>query len=395
MQKFFQFIDHLRKRIKNIFLRANRPTADFLEWCRKEYPSNITTRHSLSEYYPDKNKDGAGQDIFLKQITEIGDGDTAVVTIDQELEKDLNVAWPKTRIRYNRSIYILSISAPQTKKITLKEVSIKRLFIEPRSNVEIEIINCAIASLQIQGDSEEPNKLSLTVKDTYIGEFNINGYVKILDFCDGCLLKISCAVPRGNNPFRGSVWFKNVFFPTNTREYLRQDDKSYDQSYRNMSYHLRELENTQMAHLFHRLQLRTERERDSFVNKAISVLYGWFSDFGASALRPAVWLIIFVVISCVLIITDIGAVLAYPGIDSAHYTGWKEALTQQNECGLFWRSLYLSTQPIVNPLGIFTYQPVVIAKSPLIASMLLIQGFFSAVFIALIIFAIRRRFKLQ
>ena len=149
MKKRFQFVNHLQKCIKNIFLSANRPTDDFLEWYKKEYPPNTATPHQLSKYYPGGKKDAAGQDNFLKQITEIGDGEIVSAHIDTELEKDLNVVWPK--IKYDRSILQLAVGdTPQNKKITLKGVSIKHLYIDQRSNVGIDIINCAIAHLNIQ-----------------------------------------------------------------------------------------------------------------------------------------------------------------------------------------------------------------------------------------------------
>ena len=218
MKKYFQFIEPLQKHFKNIFRNTNRPTDDFLEWYGKEDPSNAVT-HKLSTYYLG-NKDGTEQDNFLTQITKIGDGEIVSVQIDQELAKDLNVTWP--RIRYDQGINQFHINGTlQKKKIILKGGSLKLLIIDPPCNAEIEITNCAIAHLQIrEHPAAEPNKFSLTVKRTYIGELHFDGPVKKLDFDGGFLLKINCAVPGGKNLFRGSVWFKNVFFPTNAKKYL-------------------------------------------------------------------------------------------------------------------------------------------------------------------------------
>jgi hypothetical protein len=50
---------------------------------------------------------------------------------------------------------------------------------------------------------------------------------------------------------------------------------------------------------------------------------------------------------------------------------------------------------IIHPLGLFGGQPVLVASTQWLSGLLIVEGIFSATLIALTIFALRRRFKLQ
>jgi len=233
-----------------------------------------------------------------------------------------------------------------------------------------------------------------------------------LDMRGGCVLNILVPAPETTNPLTGSIAFTGTFFPENRNDYLLEGP----QPYRNMRHHLHAIENAQMANKFHSLELAVEREDDTLANKIFSNLYKYFSDYGASTLRPIGWWVGILISFSLLVFSVNGAVRG--NSDDAIYTGWKTAFLVNCEetkgDGVFEprlssrkpvcvdtvskraiRSMYLSIQTMLNPLGIFSTKNVATTSTGWLLPLLLFQGLLSAVFIALMIFAIRRRFKMQ
>jgi len=203
----------------------------------------------------------------------------------------------------------------------------------------------------------------------------------------GSLLNVVCPPPGAGNPFTGTVSFtKDVFFPRERNRYILLGP----QPYRNMRYHLRSLENAQMANLIHSAELAVEREDDSWTNWFVSHLYEGMSDFGSSVLRPFLWLLLLYSVSVCAIFYSGGAEV--PPLSDL--VGWQRTLIDP-AWGEYWRALYLALQPVVNPIGIFGPKWLLIPRYSDLAAWLSLHGFLSLILLALLIFAIRRRFKIQ
>lgn len=202
------------------------------------------------------------------------------------------------------------------------------------------------------------------------------------------MCNIICPPPKSDNPFTGSVNFKNVFFPEDTKDYLLRGA----QPYRNMRHHLTTLENAQMANVFHRLELIIERETDTPINKFISHIYQLLSDFGSSTLRPMLWLLALFVITFLAARYGDGVALA---ASQTQFTGWRELLLTSNTEHERYRALLFASQNMVNPLGILGIKSLVVAKSGLLAIWAGFHSLLSVILITLFIFAVRRRFKLN
>lgn len=162
------------------------------------------------------------------------------------------------------------------------------------------------------------------------------------------------------------------------------------QPYRNIRSHLTSIGNLTLANFFHSAELAIEREADTFFNRVLSHAYEKLSDYGSSAMLPVLWWFGIGLLSALSIYSVDGAINAF-SVDSEYYIGWRESLL--NSCPQ--RSLYLSFQSMLNPLGIFGVKVLFVPAYSWLAVMLLIQGLLSAVLIALTIFAIRRRFKIN
>jgi hypothetical protein len=278
--------------------------------------------------------------------------------------------------------YIQAIAILVQTTLTLSNLSIKTLRVQQNS-VRIRANNCTIRELIVNAQGinadirlHQCNVGTLHVVPGAIGHYEMQG---------GCLLNVACPPPGAGNPFTGTVSFTpDVFFPRERDTYILLGP----QPYRNMRYHLRSLENAQMANLIHSAELAVEREDDSWTNRFVSYLYEWMSDFGSSALRPSLWLVVLYLSSvCVIYHTD-GAVPA------PELVGWQLALVDPL-CGDLTRALYLALQPVVNPIGIFGPKSLLIPRYSSLAVWLSLHGFFGLILLALLIFAIRRRFKIQ
>lgn len=236
--------------------------------------------------------------------------------------------------------------------------------------------NCDFMHLRLDHDARA------YLKNCKIGTLEINKAHQI-HMEGGCVLNIQVAAPGNNNPLTGSVNFSNTFFPRNKFEYLLASA----QPYRNMRHHLRAIENGHMANVFHSAELAVERADDSFLNKCISYAYELLSDFGSSALRPAVWWMGLLIVSTLVVCACDGAV---PAFDAGK--GWRQGLIDGSE---LLKSVYLSFRSMINPLGLFGTKELIIPAHGWLVTFLSLVGLMSVSLITLFILAIRRRFKMQ
>ena len=123
----------------------------------------------------------------------------------------------------------------------------------------------------------------------------------------------------------------------------------------------------------------------------MSVLYQLFSDFGLSAFRPIGWLIALYLVSVIVVWATDSATL----LEGERYLGWRSILQWEDWLGSLWRALVMSAQPVANPIGIFRGGTLLVPEYVWLAIWLKVQGLFSIILVAIFIFAVRRRFKMQ
>jgi hypothetical protein len=165
------------------------------------------------------------------------------------------------------------------------------------------------------------------------------------------------------------------------------------QAYRSLWSKLNALGNHQVAGIIRRKEECLEREADSPSNRFFSYLYQYASDFGSSAIRPLLWLLLLLAANTVLVFLTNGADTAQP--DEFYKQGWRSLLVQTDLSGRLARAFILALDPITNPLGVFATRTLLVAHHWAVAAWLVLCGLISAVLIALFIFALRRRFKIQ
>ena len=390
----------MKKLLKILIIAWNKlhgiqaPPKEFVKWCQQDR-EDPKIKLSLQKHYSERDKSIQNFerlcDEYIDQINKyISIGEHISANLD-----DINQPLPAKTYKIKNAaptdktnIEVLHYSGRYDTGLVIEGISVKDFILSGQNLTKpVMIRKCKIARLQMSPKGQA----KVAIEDTSIGTLIIHPHsVKYLDMKGGCILDIDCPPPEEQNPFIGSVTLSpRVFLPRESKKYLIQGP----QPYRNVRSHLRSLENSQMANLFHSAELAVERESDTRINRVLSRLYQCFSDFGSSALRPVLWLLGVFVVSAVIIFLSNGAMPAFT--ETNYYIGWRSVLLQKDICGQFVRAIHLAFQPIFNPLGIFSIRTYLVPSNGWIVTLLLIQGFFSVIWIALTIFAIRRRFKMQ
>ena len=373
---------HLKRRLWPIV----PPDLDFIKWCATALPENANVIFRSSDGANNNPLSNQQSTAFFENIARVlntsdDSNSTVDIIIDYSLSSPCSIAARSLSSKHTISHFHLHGGI--TEPLKLDSLYISELLFAGGNVTKVKIENSKITTLRIAGPLSE-----LDIRNTYIGKLVIHpGCLKRCYMQSGGISQLDIEPPGSANPFTGSIWFANTWFPT------EKDMPQGAQPYRNMRHHLRSLSNMQMADLFHVLELRTERRQETLTNKAISYIYDLFSDFGASILRPILWLLLLGVLVSYILITWDGAIPTRALESSA--VGWQTTLLGDGIAAPISRGFYLSFYSIIHPLGLFGGQPVLVASTQWFSSLLIIEGIFSATLIALTIFALRRRFKLQ
>ena len=371
-------------RIKRRLLPLASPEHDFILWCNSEPPENATNTFSLSSK-SNEPADKQGAETFFEEVQgalNTEDGKTSFIDINIDRRREYSCSLVARTNSRKKAIRNFRITGNSTQSLKLGTLIIFYLDVVESNKIIIE--NSYIARLNVTGKLQ----VELDIRNTYIGKLVLHmPCIRRCIMIGGGVTQLEIDPPGSENPFTGSVWFENTWFST---------DKNMlqgPQPYRNMRHHMRSMSNMQMADLFHALELRTERRQETWTNKAISYLYDWFSDFGASILRPILWLLLLGFSVSYILLTGDGAIPTRALESSA--VGWQTALLGNDIAAPIYRGFYLSFYSITHPLGLFGGQPLLVASTHWLSGLLIIEGILSATLIALTIFALRRRFKLQ
>ncbi len=273
----------------------------------------------------------------------------------------------------------------QNQNIILRNLSIQSVNINGHASCRLEIRDSDIHTLDVGGSN--PN-VSLDISNCRIGHLKFGpNCCRNFHLSASSVFDLDCPPPGSESPFTGSVEFQNVDFTRKSEEGLLAGP----QPYRNLRHHLRALENDQAASIVHAAEQAVERETDSWPGRYLSHLYEFGSDFGASFGRPLFWLLyLWVFMISIILIAD-GPIGALPKSD---FIGWRAILVEPDIGGQIARAALLSMQPITNPLGVFGFKALMLAKYGWLNFVLLLDGIISAALLALFFLAARRRFKM-
>ena len=291
-------------------------------------------------------------------------------------------------------INTIHISNKDIQLFEFENINIPTLYIHHQcTSINIKLTKCNIGTLIIEGyPNTKHHTRNFIINNTNIGTLTLKEFcVHSFSMKGGSILNIECPNVNEDAPFIGDVSFKDVFLPIGN---LYSVDRFTIQGYRNIQYHLQNMQATLASNLFHTLELRAERKFEPKTNKTISYLYDWFSEYGSSILKPFMWLFSFWIISIAIFYLTDGLETLDPKATKL-YVGWRNIFTEIGAWAILSKSMYQSLINIVNPLGIFGVKSLLIPKYGILTVWSIIHSLFSVTFITLTLFAIRRRFKLQ
>jgi hypothetical protein len=187
------------------------------------------------------------------------------------------------------------------------------------------------------------------------------------------------------NPFAGDVVFTQVRISR-----ARRHSRGL-QWLRDVRAKLAERGNIEMAGLFRATELALARPEEPASSRIVSWIYEVGCDFGYSIGRPLTWL--FSAVFALFSIT-----FSFDALQPSNYYpagGWHQILIEGSLEARVLRSIVYAFQCILNPLNLFSSQPLVIAKNVYMAGLCSLIGLAGILSIAFLFLSIRRRFKLS
>lgn len=379
----------------------------FDEWCHLTSPYSVTFEQPLTieaiqkEY---SSKDGRFRvREFIRIATEKGKHWTILsVKLDHYLNEDWSFQFPISggigapigaENTHALAVEVSNLSGPHRKNLEIANLRTPSLRLNLRAaDSPIQLTNCMIGRVDFTNPTNSTREpLSLQIHDCWIGTLTLySGSLKNLTITGGGIAQINCPAADKENPFIGAVSFKNVFFPSSSRQTrLFQNPHAY----RSLSAHLKKLDNTLMANLMRSRQLRSERtDEHGLFSRFTNWIYGAFVDYGMKPGRPLWWVLgayVLTVIYCYYF--DYGTLAQL--LDS--YVGAYATLLDENG-GRWARSLLLPLHSITNPFGIlFDSRRLVVPTTGWGAVLLTVQGLFSDMLLVMTALSIRRRYKAE
>jgi hypothetical protein len=189
----------------------------------------------------------------------------------------------------------------------------------------------------------------------------------------------------------GNARFTNLVTPRGISWYNKQPDEA-DQ-WAKAKQDLAALGNAWAAGIFHatEMSIRSREDSSGFVRQ-IGRFYEDACDYGNSIGRPIRWIVFWFFLSWLAYFTfDLESPSVIP--EPASCVGWVKSLCGESGWAQFWRTFYLSAQPVINPLAGITGASVVVPGAAAHVYSIF-HRILALVLIFLIVVAIRRRFRL-
>lgn len=329
------------------------------------------------------------EDQLLKKINDaLKKGDCINISIDglrEGILSKLSSPVPLPRISNDNFWQIGSISTSSL-SVELSELAVHT--ISGRGRGQSKFYNCYIGTIDLS--SGHPD-CSFNFQNCLIGSIVFEKHRPITNLSlKNCRVQ-SITVPNFESSkyiITNDLRLDGTIFETSDKSVLFLGA----QSFRNLRINMAQLENSVAAAHLRRHELRTERPGDPLATGFVSWLYDVLSEYGANTTRSFLWLLLIWGISALLVALFDGGEIALP---LETYVGWKESMIFEDAGGRFVRSLWLSIQATFSPLAFLGYKQMVVAKFGVTKILLIFQGLFTDGILLMLIFGLRKRFKLN
>jgi hypothetical protein len=280
----------------------------------------------------------------------------------------------------------IKLSSNFTSVVRIHNMAIRNLRISNTMRPMLQISDCWIELLTIRSGPINVNIVGSHMAYMVFGSDGL-GNLTIRESSISAVQLESLA-----SPIRGTVVFDKLVTPRGVSWYQKRPCGS-DQWDR-IKKQLALSGNEWAAGVFHATEMSIRsREDSSTLVRRIGKFYEDACDYGNSVGRSIFWMVFFF-----FFFWGVYALFepASPSIvaDDASCVGWINNLCGEDGWARFWRTLYLSAQPLLNPLAGITGVSVVTPGGPAYV-LSIFHRILALVLIFLMIVAIRRRFRLS
>jgi hypothetical protein len=226
---------------------------------------------------------------------------TDIESVENKLSFDFSNAdgraFDPKKIKVDQKCNISTWEA-QKGDLLIKGAIVGKLNININEYQSINLENCCIYEIVVNLDT----KVNLTLNRCLIGKLVLwKNSINNLSINEGAIISMLSPPPGVDNPFKGSVTFDSVYFPTKKSLLFKGP-----QQYRNLRSHFEALQNTPAANLMREKELASEREADKGLSKVFSWLYFIISNYGTKPGKPLWWLLGVYVLMSLIIYTQKG-----------------------------------------------------------------------------------------
>lgn len=268
-------------------------------------------------------------------------------------------------------------------------------FVTVRKSRPVIFSNCWIQVLRITDDAR------VTFKGTFIDEAHFE-QCEDLHIEGGCLFR-TYARPYADrdtkNPFRARVTIKSVYIPRERDylDFLKRDPELAEQwrafrvyEFRNIRNFLTSGNELLAAGHFHAAELALERADDHWPSSLVNWLYERLSDYGNSSRRPFIWALLSLsALGVAAYFADSVTVIIPQPHPDLHI--WQQTLAENR----LLRAVVFPFYAVFNPLNVFTSRPFMVSKEWYWLFLHSLISLFGTLNVALLVLALRRRFKLD
>ena len=268
--------------------------------------------------------------------------------------------------------------------IDISHADIKHLIIDATDADEYLFVGCNISNVLINGSQYPSITFILCNIDNLVLTSTCCNELKIYS---SHINNIDCPNPENNPPILKTLHIDELTDICSNATFA----KSKQQDIRHLAENSKKVSGVITHKILHIAELKADRKYTLLPNKIISYCYEALSNFGLSPQRSFYWIISISLFTAGLLFFSDGTIMV-AGCDT--HT-WKDSLCDDSSSSSLLRSITISAQHSINPLNIFSKSHFIGVKSIGVNVWLTFQSIFSLLNLALMILAIRLRFKIH
>lgn len=265
---------------------------------------------------------------------------------------------------------------------------IHRLEIDCQVSCTVSVSNCWIDEVRLNRNTSD-KKPTLYISSSKLGRLIMEPFCcRNMIFRHVKIRSIICSPPDLGIPIAGSTDFSRDADLCHDDRFLWGE---HIQNYRNLRLCLEEIRDSRTAHRVRAIELRAERKYETAIVWLFSSLYDVASDYGNAPQRAATYMITWTVFNFLIVV--INGLYVVTSECGGAVAGWIDTLCEPGIIGRVSAAFLLALQPLVNPLGLFRVEQVVLPSTFWLAVWIWVSNVGCLTLLALVGVGIRRSMK--